>query len=215
MQTRRLVESPPRRPLVFCSVQATNPLAGKKYARLGIGGIVILGGGARSSIGGDLAAVLRAAPHGIRPIHRQRRGGRAGPAAARRHLPAAVGPRPGGRGPIEARASRRGLRGAAAQAARRRRVRAGRRPRHPRQVHQRAGPPRSPSDPAVVGSHVLAWVSRAARRSRSSRPSSTGRATAGRRTPTPGRLACPRSRCCRKGRHARLRAGVQSGRPPS
>ena len=47
---------------------ATDPLAGKKSARMGVGGIVILGGGARSSIGEDLAAVLRAAPHGIRPF---------------------------------------------------------------------------------------------------------------------------------------------------
>jgi beta-N-acetylhexosaminidase len=54
--------------LVFCSVPATNPLAGKKYARMGVGGIVILGAGARSGIGGDLAAVLRAAPNGIRPF---------------------------------------------------------------------------------------------------------------------------------------------------
>ena len=54
--------------LVFCSVPATNPLAGKKYARMGVGGIVILGGGARSSIGGDLAAVLRAAPNGVKPF---------------------------------------------------------------------------------------------------------------------------------------------------
>ena len=54
--------------LVFCSVPATNPLAGKKFARMGVGGIVILGGGARSGIGGDLAAVLRAAPHGIKPF---------------------------------------------------------------------------------------------------------------------------------------------------
>jgi len=54
--------------LVFCSVPATNPLAGKKWARMGVGGIVILGAGARSGIGGDLAAVLRAAPNGIRPF---------------------------------------------------------------------------------------------------------------------------------------------------
>ena len=54
--------------LVFCSVPATDPLAGKKYARMGVGGIVILGGGAPSSIGGDLAAVLRAAPHGVKPF---------------------------------------------------------------------------------------------------------------------------------------------------
>jgi beta-N-acetylhexosaminidase len=54
--------------LVFCSVPATDPLVGKKFARMGVGGIVILGGGARSGIGGDLAAVLRAAPHGVKPF---------------------------------------------------------------------------------------------------------------------------------------------------
>jgi beta-N-acetylhexosaminidase len=54
--------------LVFCSVPATNPSAGRKFATMGVGGIVILGGGARSSIGTDLAAVLKAAPHGIKPF---------------------------------------------------------------------------------------------------------------------------------------------------
>ena len=54
--------------LVVCSVPATNPLAGRRYAHMGVGGIVILGGGARSSIGGDLAAVLRAAPNGVKPF---------------------------------------------------------------------------------------------------------------------------------------------------
>jgi beta-N-acetylhexosaminidase len=54
--------------LVFCSVPASNPLAGRKFARMGVGGIVILGGGARSGIGGDLAAVLRAAPSGVKPF---------------------------------------------------------------------------------------------------------------------------------------------------
>jgi len=54
--------------LVFCSVPASDPLAGRTSARMGVGGIVILGGGARSSIGGDLAAVLRAAPHGVKPF---------------------------------------------------------------------------------------------------------------------------------------------------
>lgn len=54
--------------LVVCSVPASDPLAGRKFARLGVGGIVILGGGARSSIGGDLAAVLRAAPGGVEPF---------------------------------------------------------------------------------------------------------------------------------------------------
>jgi beta-N-acetylhexosaminidase len=54
--------------LVFCSVPATNPSAGRQFAKMGVGGIVILGGGARSSIGTDLAAVLKAAPRGIRPF---------------------------------------------------------------------------------------------------------------------------------------------------
>ncbi len=54
--------------LVFCSVPATNPSTGRRFARLGVGGIVILGGGARSSIGRDLAAVLKAAPHGVKPF---------------------------------------------------------------------------------------------------------------------------------------------------
>jgi beta-N-acetylhexosaminidase len=35
---------------------------------MGVGGIVILGAGARSSIGTDLAAVLKAAPHGVKPF---------------------------------------------------------------------------------------------------------------------------------------------------
>jgi beta-N-acetylhexosaminidase len=54
--------------LVFCSVPATDPSAGRKYAKMGVGGIVILGAGARSSIGTDLAAVLKAAPHGVKPF---------------------------------------------------------------------------------------------------------------------------------------------------
>lgn len=54
--------------LVVCSVPATNPLAGRKFARKGVGGIVILGSGARGNIGKDLAAVLRAAPGGVKPF---------------------------------------------------------------------------------------------------------------------------------------------------
>ena len=55
--------------LVFCSVPATNPLAGKKFARMGVGGIVILGGGARSSIGGGPRGRPRAPrPHGVKPF---------------------------------------------------------------------------------------------------------------------------------------------------
>ena len=54
--------------LVFCSVPASAPLAGRRLAARGVGGIVILGGGARSDIGTDLAAVQRAALHGIKPF---------------------------------------------------------------------------------------------------------------------------------------------------
>ncbi|MCX6362811.1 MAG: hypothetical protein NTW58_01300 [Actinobacteria bacterium] len=54
--------------LVFCSVPAANPSAGRKFAKMGVGGIVILGGGAPGSIGTDLAAVLKAAPHGVKPF---------------------------------------------------------------------------------------------------------------------------------------------------
>ncbi len=53
---------------MFCSVPATDPLAGRRWAKLGVGGLVILGGGARSDIGDDLAVVLKAAPHGVRPF---------------------------------------------------------------------------------------------------------------------------------------------------
>ena len=44
------------------------PISGARFAHMGVGGIVILGGGARSSIGRDLAAVLKAAPHGVKPF---------------------------------------------------------------------------------------------------------------------------------------------------
>ena len=54
--------------LVVCSVPATDPLQGRRWARKGVGGIVILGGGARRSIGRDLAAVLRAAPGRVKPF---------------------------------------------------------------------------------------------------------------------------------------------------
>ena len=54
--------------LVFCSVPASRPLAGRRFARMGVGGIVILGGGARGSIGRDLATVLKAAPGGVKPF---------------------------------------------------------------------------------------------------------------------------------------------------
>lgn len=54
--------------LVVCSVPATAPLQGRRWARKGVGGIVILGGGARSGIGEDLAAVLRAASGGVKPF---------------------------------------------------------------------------------------------------------------------------------------------------
>ncbi len=54
--------------LVMCSVPATDPLAGRRYVRLGVGGIVILGAGARGDIGKDLASLLRTAPHGVKPF---------------------------------------------------------------------------------------------------------------------------------------------------
>jgi beta-N-acetylhexosaminidase len=54
--------------LVVCSVPADDPLAGRRYARMGVGGVVILGAGAKGDIGKDLAALLRAAPHGIKPF---------------------------------------------------------------------------------------------------------------------------------------------------
>ena len=61
--TRRLAAQ-----LVVCSVPATDPLQGRRWARKGVGGIVILGGGARRSIGRDLAAILRAAPGSVKPF---------------------------------------------------------------------------------------------------------------------------------------------------
>jgi len=54
--------------LVMCSVPADDPLTGRRYVRMGVGGVVILGGGARSDIGRDLAALLHAAPHSIEPF---------------------------------------------------------------------------------------------------------------------------------------------------
>jgi beta-N-acetylhexosaminidase len=54
--------------LVWCSVPADDPLAGRKYVQMGVGGVVILGGGAHQDIGSDLAALLRTAPHGVEPF---------------------------------------------------------------------------------------------------------------------------------------------------
>ena len=54
--------------MVFCSVPADAPLAGRRYVRLGVGGIVILGAGARSTLGRDLGTLLAAAPHGVEPF---------------------------------------------------------------------------------------------------------------------------------------------------
>jgi beta-N-acetylhexosaminidase len=54
--------------LVFCSVPATDPLAGRRFARMGVGGIVILGGGADGGIADALAALQRAAPRRIEPF---------------------------------------------------------------------------------------------------------------------------------------------------
>lgn len=54
--------------LTFCAVSAAGPRVAIRYSRMGIGGVVILGNGARRSIGRDLSAVSRAAPHRIRPF---------------------------------------------------------------------------------------------------------------------------------------------------
>lgn len=54
--------------LTFCAVSAASPRAALRYSRMGIGGVVILGNGARRSIGSDLSAVSRAAPHRVRPF---------------------------------------------------------------------------------------------------------------------------------------------------
>jgi beta-N-acetylhexosaminidase len=54
--------------LTFCAVSAASPRAAIRYSRMGIGGFVILGNGARRSIGRDLSVVSRAAPHRIRPF---------------------------------------------------------------------------------------------------------------------------------------------------
>lgn len=54
--------------LVFCSVPADAPLAGRSYVRMGVGGIVILGAGAKDTIGRDLASLLESAPHGVEPF---------------------------------------------------------------------------------------------------------------------------------------------------
>lgn len=52
----------------MCSVPAAKPLAARAFVRMGVGGVVILGGGARRSIGRDLASVMRAALHGVKPF---------------------------------------------------------------------------------------------------------------------------------------------------
>ena len=54
--------------LLFCSVPADAPLAGRRYVRAGVGGIVILGAGAKEGIGRDLATLVEAAPHGVEPF---------------------------------------------------------------------------------------------------------------------------------------------------
>jgi len=54
--------------LTFCAVSAASPRAAIRHSRMGIGGVAILGNGARRSIGRDLSAVSRAAPHRIRPF---------------------------------------------------------------------------------------------------------------------------------------------------
>ena len=180
--------------LVFCSVPATNPLAGKKWARMGVGGIVILGAGARSGIGGDLAAVLRAAPNGIRPfIASDEEGGLV------QRLRDVIYPLPSAH--VQGTWSASKTRAAAEAYGKRMRklnVAVDFAPVADLDIPGRfiSGQQRAFSrDPGVVGSHVVAWV-KGLRRRASSRPSSTGRATAGRRTRTPARHASPRSRCC-------------------
>ncbi len=54
--------------LLFCGVPADAPLAGRRYVRAGVGGIVILGAGAKEGIGRDLATLVEAAPHGVEPF---------------------------------------------------------------------------------------------------------------------------------------------------
>ena len=54
--------------LLFCSVPADAPLAGRRYVRAGVGGIVILGAGAKEGIGRDLATLIEAAPNGVEPF---------------------------------------------------------------------------------------------------------------------------------------------------
>lgn len=54
--------------LIMCSVPTDAPSVGRRYARLGVGGIVLVGGGAPGDLGDQLAALQRAAPHGIRPF---------------------------------------------------------------------------------------------------------------------------------------------------
>ena len=126
--------------LVVCSVPATDPLQGRRWARKGVGGIVILGGGARSTIGKDLAAVLRAAPDGVKPfIASDEEGGQV------QRLRDVIYPLPsarvqGGWSDSRTRATARGLRRPAPQAARLRGVRPGRGPGRPGPLHEHPRP---------------------------------------------------------------------------
>ena len=181
--------------LVFCSVPATNPSAGRRFARMGVGGIVILGGGARSSIGRDLAAVLSAAHGGVKPfIASDEEGGQV------QRLRDVIYPLPSARvmGGWSASKTRATAKDYGARL---------------RKLHVSVvfGPVAdldvpgrymssldrcfSPK-PDAVASHVVAWVTGLRASRVLSRPSSTGRATAGPPTPTAARLASPRSRCC-------------------
>jgi beta-N-acetylhexosaminidase len=54
--------------LVFCSVSAADPRAAIRYSEMGVGGVIILGNGARSDIGEDLSAVSHACTTGIEPF---------------------------------------------------------------------------------------------------------------------------------------------------
>lgn len=143
--------------LVVCSVPATNPLLGRKFARMGVGGIVILGGGARSSIGTDLAAVLKAAPHGVMPfIASDEEGGLV------QRLRAVIYPLPSAR--VQGGWSASKTRAAAEAYGRRMRklnVAVDFAPVADLDVPGRfiSGQQRAFStDPGVVGSHVVAWV---------------------------------------------------------
>ena len=124
---------------------------------MGVGGIVILGGGARRGIGGDLAAVLRAAPNGVKPfIASDEEGGLVQRLrdviyrlpSARVRAPGA--PRRPGR---PRRPTARGCASCTSASV------SGRSPTSTSPAGSSAGRDRAfARDPDVVGSHVVAWV---------------------------------------------------------